>query len=57
MYGGGRAMWYPGRGSFLLGSAELAETCRFINTKKLFFDILLTVHLNIFILILANLMH
>ena len=21
MYGGGRAMWYPGRGSFLLGSA------------------------------------
>ena len=21
MYGGGRAMWYPGRGPFLLGSA------------------------------------
>ena len=25
MYGGGRAMWYPGRGSFLLGSAVVGD--------------------------------
>ena len=25
MYGGLRAMWYPGRGSFLLGSAVVGE--------------------------------
>ena len=25
MYGGGRAMWYPGRGSFLLGFAVVDD--------------------------------
>ena len=25
MYGGGRAMWYPGPGSFLLGSAVVGD--------------------------------
>jgi len=25
MYGGGRAMWYPGRESFLLGSAVVGD--------------------------------
>ena len=25
MYGGGRAMWYPGWGSFLLGSAVVGD--------------------------------
>ena len=25
MYGGGRAMWYPGRGSFLLRSAVVGD--------------------------------
>ena len=28
MYGGGRAMWYPGRGSFLLGSAVVGDGWR-----------------------------
>ena len=25
MYGGGRVMWYPGQGSFLLGSAVVGD--------------------------------